>query len=77
MVFLEISQNLPVPESLFNKVAGLRHVTFLKKRLWHRCFPMNFAKLLRTPFLKSTLVAASIYIHLFNLRNWPSGVLMS
>ena len=22
----------------------------LKKRLWHRCFPVNFAKFLRTPF---------------------------
>ena len=25
----------------------------LKKRLWHRCFPMNFAKSLRTPFLQN------------------------
>ena len=24
--------------------------TLLKKRLWHRCFPVNFAKFLRTPF---------------------------
>ena len=29
----------------------LRPVTLLKKRLWHRCFPVNFAKFLRTPFL--------------------------
>ena len=35
----------------FNKVAGLRPATSLKKRLWHRCFPVNFAKFLRTPFL--------------------------
>ena len=34
----------------FNKVAGLRPVTLLKKRLQHRCFPVNFAKFLRTPF---------------------------
>ena len=34
----------------FNKVAGLRPATLLKKRLWHRCFPVNFAKFLRTPF---------------------------
>ena len=26
--------------------------TLLKKRLWHRYFPVNFAKFLRTPFLK-------------------------
>ena len=24
---------------------------FIKKRPWHRCFPVNFAKFLRTPFL--------------------------
>ena len=30
----------------FNKVAGLR--------LQHRCFPGNFAKFLRTPFLQNT-----------------------
>ena len=35
----------------FNKVAGLRPATLLKKRLWHRCFPVNFAKILRTSFL--------------------------
>ena len=35
-----------------NKVAGLRRYekTLLKKRLWHRCFHVNFMKLLRTPF---------------------------
>ena len=27
---------------------------FIKKKLWHRCFPVNFAKFLRTPFLLST-----------------------
>ena len=29
-------------------------VSFLKKRLWHRCLPMNFVKFLRTPFLQNT-----------------------
>ena len=38
----------------FNKVAGLRSATLLKKGLWRRCFPVNFAKLLRTPFLQNT-----------------------
>ena len=33
----------------FDKVACLRPATLLKKRLWHRCFPMNFVKFLRTP----------------------------
>ena len=26
----------------FDKVAGLRSATLLKKRHWHRCFPVNF-----------------------------------
>ena len=33
----------------FKKVAGLR-LFLLKKSLWYKCFPANFAKLLRTPF---------------------------
>ena len=38
----------------FNKIVGLRPATLLKKRLWHRCFPMNFAMFLRTPFLQNS-----------------------
>ena len=34
----------------FKKVAELRPSTLLKKRLCFRCFPVNFAELLRTPF---------------------------
>ena len=41
--------------SLFiNKVASLRPAILLKKTLWYRCFPVNFAKLLSTPFLQNT-----------------------
>ena len=37
--------------SLFlGKVAGLKLATLLKKRVWHKCFPVNFANFLRTPF---------------------------
>ena len=39
----------------FNKVAGLRPATLLKKRLWHRCFPVNFVKFLGTPFFTEHL----------------------
>ena len=35
--FARIHRKTPVPEPL------------LKKRLWHRCFPVNFAKFLRAP----------------------------
>ena len=44
-----LSQNL-----FFNKVSGLRPVTLLKKRLWHNCFTVKFAKFLRAPFLQNT-----------------------
>ena len=42
-VFLEISQN-----------SQENNATLLKKWLWHRCLPVNFAKFLRTPFLDNT-----------------------
>ena len=38
----------------FNKIAGARSATLLKKSLWQRCCPVNFAKFLRTPFLQNT-----------------------
>ena len=44
-----------MPESYFNKIAGLMPATLLKKRLWHRCFPVNFTKFLRTPFFTERL----------------------
>ena len=44
----------------FDKVEGIRPATLLKKRLWRRCFHVNFVKFLRTPFFYRTpLVAAS------------------
>ena len=45
----------PVRESLFNKVVGLRPATLLKKRPWHRWFPVNFVRFLRTSFLTEHL----------------------
>ena len=35
---------------VFNKVTSLRSATLLRKRIRHRCFPVNFAKCLRTAF---------------------------
>ena len=53
-VFLDILQNSQ--ENSCARVSFLiklqtRPATLLKKRLWHRCFPVNFAKFLRAPFL--------------------------
>ena len=46
--FKNINRKTPVLESLFNKVADLQICNFIKKRLKHRCFPVNTAKFLRT-----------------------------
>ena len=35
----------------FNKVSGLRPPTLLKRRLWHRCFPVNIVKFPKRPFI--------------------------
>ena len=55
-VFLEISQNSQ--EITCARVSFLiklsQPATLLKKRLSHRCFPVNFAKFLRTLFLQNT-----------------------
>ena len=57
-LFLEISQNSQ--ENTFARVSFLIKLqappaTLLKKRLWHRCFPVNFAKFLRTRFITEHL----------------------
>ena len=38
----------------FYKQKQPRPSTLLKKRPWHKCFPANFVKFLRTPFLQNT-----------------------
>ena len=57
----------------FNKVAGLRPATLLKKRLWHRYFPVNFAKFLRTAFLQNTsgrLILKAKYLFKYKISNY-------
>ena len=53
-VFLDISQNSLENTLFFYKVAGPAY-SFIKKSLWHRCFPKNFAKFLTTPFFTDYL----------------------
>ena len=38
----------------FNKVAGMRPATLLKKRLWHRCFSVNFDRFFKIPVWRKT-----------------------
>ena len=41
----------------------LRPATLLKKRPWQRCFPANFTKFLRTPFLTEHLWWQLLFLH--------------
>ena len=43
---------------------------FFKKRLQHRCFPVNIAQFLRTPTLKNVCDQLLLYSQLKNLINW-------
>ena len=53
-VFLKFSQYSQ--ENTCTRVSFLMGLaTLLKKRLWHRCFTVNFAKFVRTPFFAEHL----------------------
>ena len=52
--FQKIHRKEPVLEFLFNKVAGIQFATLLKKGFYYRCFPLNFAKFLRTIVSKNS-----------------------
>ena len=54
--------------SFFNKVAGLRPATLLKKRLWRRCFSANFVNFLEHLFCKRLFL--KIWKFTFD-RGWP------
>ena len=54
-------------ESLFNKVTGLQACNFTRKRLQHRCFPMNIANFKNTYFEKQRLLLI-VVIHC--IENW-------
>ena len=54
----------PVSKRCLNKVAGPEPASFLEKRLQNKCFPVKFAKFLRTPILKNICkrVLLEVYI---------------
>ena len=64
----------------FSKFTGkllcqsLRPATLFKKRLWHSCFPVNFAKFLGTPFLQKHLwtTACRLATEMLIFRSSPS-----
>ena len=48
--FLQCKHFKSSRSELLCKKSCLRPATLFKKRLWHRCFPINFMKFLKTPF---------------------------
>ena len=51
-----------------NTVADPRSKTLFKKRLRHRCFPVNFAKFLRKPIFACLLsVQNTVSLHVIKL----------
>ena len=70
-MFLEISQNLY--ENTCARVTFLIKLSqpafLLRKRLWHRSFPVNFAELLRIPFLQNTSGRLLLSGHCFIQKN--------
>ena len=55
MNFSEAATGSVLEKRLFLKTFTGKSQTcyFIKKRLQHRCFPLNIAKLLRTPILEN------------------------
>ena len=56
----------PLLESLFHNVPGVQTSSFIKKILLHWCFPMKFAKFLRTPILKKVCERLLLFVSLQN-----------
>ena len=63
-VLLEILKKLQ--ENTHTRVSA----TLFKKRLWHRCFPVNFAKFLGAPFSQNSSGGC---FHQFLLKLSPDG----
>ena len=68
--FSVLAETQPLKETVRQEVfsiliiSHLRPATLLKRRLWHRCFLVNFVKFLRTPFFIEQLwTTASTHRH--------------
>ena len=78
--YYKIYREMPVLESLSKNavvhkcsIKSLRPATLLKKRLWYRSFPVNFAKFLRTPSHTEHLRWLLLFLILLNGFR-PSGL---
>ena len=62
--FAKTHRKTPVPESLFNKVAGLKAC---KKRLQRRGFPVNIVKFLRETIFKNICEQLLLFVSFSSL----------
>ena len=58
---LSEAYDIYLSETSNSNVTGLQAYNLIKKRLQHRCFPMSFAKFLRTPTLEN--ICARLLLH--------------
>ena len=66
--FYKFHRKTSVLESC-NKVVGLHPCNIIKKRLQHRCFPVKYAKFIRTPFLKNICGWRLLSFFIYYLQN--------
>ena len=70
--FRNIHRETTVLESLFSKATFIKACKFVKKRIQHRCFPVNIVKFLRTAFFVEhpcACVLYMIYVYLIDMFN--------
>ena len=65
--FWKTYKKTPLPEFLSDKAVHHQACNFIKKRLYLRCFTMNFAKLFSAPFLQNS--SGECFSFQFNLLN--------
>ena len=56
-----LQENTCIRVSSLIKLLARSLQLLLKKRLWHRCFPVNFTKFLGTPFYRTLRATASVF----------------
>ena len=71
--YRKFNRKTPVLESLFNNVEGLQACNFIKKIFQHWCFPMKFAKFLRTPILKNICERLLLFVSPQNTITMSGG----
>ena len=74
--FTKLTRKHMCQSLLFNEVAGLKPATLLKKRLCYRCFLVNFAKFLRTPFSQNTSAWLLLWLLKVSLYFYNTSVLL-